>query len=149
MRKGFRRNKGRQHYGQAREGRDHGRWFSSGRRGIYRARNGVIMGVCRGIADYFDIPVTWVRLACVVILFFSGLWPMIGIYIIASFIMKPRPVKPIETEDEKDFYDNYINSRQGAIRTLKTRFSALERRIRRIEDSVTTREFEWDRKFNS
>ena len=115
---------------------------------IFRSRNGMIMGVCKGLSDYFQIPVAWVRIVFVVTLFFSGLWPVIGIYFAASFLMKPRPVKPLETDGEKDFYDTYVNSRTGAIRTLKNRFESLDRRIRRMEDTVTTSEFEWDQKMN-
>lgn len=107
------------------------------------------MGVCRGISDFFDIPVFWVRLLFVIVFLFSGLWPIIGIYIIASFIMKPKPAKPLENEDEQDFYDTYVHSREGAIRTLKSRFESLDRRIRRMEDAVTAREFDWDRRFNA
>ena len=116
---------------------------------IYRSRNGIIMGVCRGISDYFQVPVAWVRIIFVVTLFFSGLWPVIGIYFAASFLMKPRPVRPLETDGEKDFYDTYVNSRTGAVRTLKNRFDALDRRIRRMEDTVTASEFEWDQRMNS
>jgi phage shock protein C len=107
------------------------------------------MGVCKGIGESFEFSVFWVRVIFVITLFFSGLWPVIGIYLVAAFLMKPRPVKPLETEGEKDFYDTYVNSRTGAIRTLKSRFEALERRIRRMEDTVTASEFEWDRKMNT
>ncbi|HHP7233096.1 MAG TPA: PspC domain-containing protein, partial [Desulfobacterales bacterium] len=34
-------------------------------RGLYRSRNGVILGVCRGIADHFDFSVFWIRLFAV------------------------------------------------------------------------------------
>lgn len=132
------------------------RGFRSGRssgfgdsRGIFRSRQGVIMGVCKGVGESFGFSVFWVRVIFVITLFFSGLWPVIGIYLAAAFFMKPRPVKPLETDGEKDFYDTYVNSRTGAIRTLKSRFESLERRIRRMEDTVTTSEFEWDRKMNT
>lgn len=117
--------------------------------GIFRSRNGVIMGVCKGISEYFQVSVVWVRIIFVVTLFFSGLWPVIGIYIAASFLMKPRQINPLETDEEKDFYDTYVNSRIGAIRALKARFESLEGRIRRMEDTVTASEFEWDRKMNT
>ena len=136
--------------------RGHPRGFCSGRSsgfggagGFFRSRQGIIMGVCKGIGESFDFSVFWVRVIFVITLFFSGLWPVIGIYLAAAFFMKPRPVKPLETEGEKDFYDTYVNSRTGAIRTLKSRFESLERRIRRMEDTVTTSEFEWDRKINT
>ena len=150
MRKGFKRNqRHHQRHNQGDRSTCQSDYDYRRNKGFYRSRHGLIMGVCEGISDYFEIPLFWVRFVFVVMLFFSGLWPIIGIYIIASFIMNPKPAAPLETEDEKDFYDTYVNSREGAIRTLKNRFEALERRIRRMEDAVTAREFEWDRKFNT
>ena len=147
MRKGYKQRQWHQ--------RGYSRGFRSGRSfgfdgsmRIFRSRQGIIMGVCKGISETFDFPVLWVRVIFVITLFFSGLWPVIGIYLAAAFFMKPRPVKPLETKGEKDFYDTYVNSRTGAIRTLKSRFEFLERRIRRMEDTVTTSEFKWDQKMN-
>jgi len=117
--------------------------------GIYRARDGVFLGVCKGIADYFDFSAFWVRLAAVAIFIFSGFWPVIGIYLVAAFFMKPRPVKPVQSEDEREFYDSYVNSPQSGARRLRKKFQSLDRRIRRMEDKVTGREYEWERKFNS
>ncbi len=117
--------------------------------GIYRARDGVFLGVCKGIADYFDFSAFWVRIAAVAIFIFSGFWPVIGIYLVAAFFMKPRPVKPVQSEDEREFYDSYVNSPQGAARRLRKKFQSLDRRIRRMEDKVTGKEYEWERKFNS
>ena len=31
------------------------------RTGLYRSRDGMLAGVCRGIADYFDLSVFWLR----------------------------------------------------------------------------------------
>jgi phage shock protein C len=117
--------------------------------GIYRARDGVFLGVCKGISDYFDFSVFWVRMAAVAIFIFSGFWPVIGIYLVAGFFMKPRPVKPVQSEDERVFYDSYVNAPQSGARRLRKKFEALDRRIRRMEDKVTGREYEWERKFNS
>ncbi|MFW2366947.1 MAG: envelope stress response membrane protein PspC [Desulforhopalus sp.] len=117
--------------------------------GIYRARDGVFLGVCKGIADYFDFSVFWVRIALVVVFIFSGFWPVIGIYLVAAFFMRPKPVKPIESEEEKQFYDSYVHSPRSGAQRLKKKFEALDRRIRRMEDEVTNREYEWERKFNA
>lgn len=150
MRSHYHRNKSRRGGFRGRQARSgcRPRGFRSGT-GMYRSREGMVMGVCKGLADQLGIPVFWIRALCVVILLFSGIWPFVGIYVLASFLLKPRPVKPLETEAEEDFYDTYVSSRSGAIRTLKSRFEALDRRIRRMEDTVTAREFEWDRKFNT
>jgi phage shock protein C len=118
------------------------------RRGLYRSRNGIIFGVCRGIAEYFDFSVFWTRIITVVLLFITGLWPLVGIYIIAALLMKPEPVIPIKTEAEREFYDSYTHSRHGAAQRLKRRYQNLERRIRRMEHVVTTPEFNWEKRFN-
>lgn len=104
------------------------------------------MGVCRGLGEHFDFSVFWIRFCLVIILFLSGVWPAIGIYFLASFIMKPKPVKPLESQGEKDFYESYIHTRKATIRMLAKRFGSLEKRIHRMENIVTAREFDWDEK---
>ena len=117
--------------------------------GIYRSRNGVFLGVCKGVAEYFDFSVFWVRMALVILFVFSGFWPVIGIYLVAAFFMKPKPVKPIESEEEREFYDSYVHSPKTAAQRLKKKFEEMERRIRTMEDKVTGREYEWERRFRS
>ena len=119
------------------------------RRGIYRSRNGVILGVCRGIAQYFDFSVFWVRVFAIAMLLFTCFWPGIGIYFLAALIMKPEPVIPIHTEEEKEFYDSYTQSRHGASQRLRRKYENLKRRIQRLEDIVTSPEFEWEDRFRS
>jgi phage shock protein C len=117
--------------------------------GIYRARDGVFLGVCKGIADYFDLSVFWVRIAFIVTFIFSGFWPAIGVYLVAAFFMKPEPIIPLGSEEEQEFYDSYVHSPRGAARRLKKKFENLDRRIRQMEDRVTGKEYEWERRFNS
>lgn len=81
-------------------------------------------------------------------LLFSGFWPIAVIYFIAALLMKPEPVIPIETNDEQEFYDSYVYSRRGAVDRIKRRYEKLERRIRRMEHTVTDREYNWDQRLN-
>ncbi len=117
--------------------------------GIYRSRDGVVFGVCKGIAEYFDFSIFWVRMAIIITLIFSGFWPVIGVYLVAAFFMKPKPVKPVESEEEREFYDQYVNSPKSAATRLKRKFQELERRIHRMEDEVTAREYDWEKRFRS
>ncbi|MFH1857898.1 MAG: envelope stress response membrane protein PspC [Candidatus Omnitrophota bacterium] len=117
--------------------------------GLYRSRNGMILGVCRGIAEYFDFSVFWARAIAVVFLFISGLWPITGLYFIAALLMKPEPVIPIETDEEQEFYDSYLYSRKGAVDRVKRRFDNLDRRIQRMEHHVTSREFDWEHRLRT
>ncbi len=120
---------------------------SAGRE-MYRSRSGVIAGVCQGLAEYYGFNVFWLRVIVVVLFFMSGIWPVLFVYFLASLVMKPEPMRPIQTEDEQDFYDSYVHSRPSAARRLKRRFETLNRRIQRMEDTVTGREFEWEQKMN-
>lgn len=57
---------------------------------LYRSRNEkMISGVCGGIAEYFNVDPTLVRLGAVV----WGLWAGTGIlaYIIAAAVIPPKP----------------------------------------------------------
>ena len=119
------------------------------RSGIYRSRKGVIFGVCRGLAEHFDFSIVWARVIAIIFLLVTGFWPAIGMYLIATLLMKPAPVVPIKTEAEQEFYDSYANSRHLAARRIKRRYENLERRIRRMEHIVTAREFDWDEKLNT
>ena len=119
------------------------------RKGLYRSRRGLILGVCKGIAEYFDFSVFWTRAITFMIFLFSGLWPAIVLYFVAALVMKPEPVIPIQDEGQQEFYDSYVHSRRSAADRIKRRYHNLERRLQRMEDLVTTREFDWDSRLNS
>ena len=119
------------------------------RGGVYRSRSGIILGVCRGIAEYFDFSVIWVRAIVLILLLVSGFWPITGLYFIGALLMKPEPVVPIQTEEEQEFYDSYIHSSKGAVDRIKRRYENLERRIQRMEHTVTSREFDWENRLNT
>jgi len=112
--------------------------------GLYRSRKGAALGVCRGIAEYFDFSVFWTRAIAVILLLLTGFWPITGLYFLAALLMKPEPVIPIRSEMEQEFYDSYVHSRKGAIDRIKRRYEILERRLQRMEHTVTSREFDWD-----
>lgn len=119
------------------------------RRGVYRSRKGAIFGVCRGLAEHFDFSVFWVRFMAVVLFVVSGLWPATILYILAALLMKPEPIVPLSSPDEQEFYEGYLSSRHEAAQLLKHRYDGLERRIRRMEDVVTSREYDWERRLRT
>ena len=126
------------------------KWMDrSFRGGLYRSRNGIILGVIRGIAEYFDFSVFWARIIVVILLLVSGFWPVTGLYFLAALIMKPAPVLRINSDDAHDFYDSYVHSRPRAVDRLKRRYDNIEQRIRRMEDAVTSRDYDWERRFDS
>jgi phage shock protein C len=62
--------------------------------------------------------------------------------------MKPEPVIPVRNAAEKEFYDSYTYSRQGALQRLKRRYENLQRRIQRMEHIVTSAEYDWENRLN-
>ena len=112
--------------------------------GLYRSRNGMLLGVCRGLAEYFDLSVGWVRFFTLLAFLFTGLWPVGILYLIMALVMKPAPVIKPSSVEEEDFYRSYADSRRMATDRLKRTYSNLERRLRRMEDVVTSRGFDWD-----
>ncbi len=49
-----------------------------------------ISGICSGVAKYFELDPTLVRLIWILIVFFTGIVPGVIIYIIAAFIMPEK-----------------------------------------------------------
>jgi phage shock protein C len=63
--------------------------MSTGRRLTRSAQHKMIAGVCGGLAEYFGLDVTIVRVAYVLISILSVAFPGILAYIILMFVMPP------------------------------------------------------------
>ncbi len=112
-------------------------------KGIYRSRKGIFMGVCRGLAETFNLSVFWMRAIAILLFLFTGFWPVGVMYIVAGLILKLEPVAPLRNKKDEEFYDSYTYSRESAIQRIKRKFENIERRIQRMEHTVTSREFNW------
>jgi phage shock protein C len=123
-------------------------FYERERRGLYRSRSGLIFGVCKGIAEYLDFSVFWTRAIVVVATLFTGIWPVPVLYVVGAFLMKPEPVLPLETESDREFYNSYVSSRTMALHRLRRTFDSLDRRLRRMENIVTARDYDWERRLN-
>ena len=115
---------------------------------LYRARNGWLLGVCRGIANLTNLSVFWIRVGVVVTFVLTGFVPIVFLYLLTALLMKPEPVVTPESASDWEFYNSYATSRTLALDRLRRKFDRLERRARRLEDLVTTREFDWDQRLN-
>lgn len=123
------------------------RYSNMSGRGLYRSRSGVILGVCRGLADYFDFSVFWVRAIVVILFIFTGFWPVVGLYILAALLMKSEPAKHAETRPKRGCDSRYTHTKSGTADRLRRKWQHLEKRIQRMEDKVTSREFDWNHRF--
>jgi len=124
------------------------RYNNTSRRGVYCSRDGIILGVCRGIADYFNFSVFYVRAIVVVVFIFTGFWPIIGIYILAALLMKSEPGVPGRSGSKENSYGRYNRARHDTAERFKRKWRHLEKRIRTMEDKVTSREFDWNSRFH-
>ncbi len=115
----------------------------SSSQGIYRSRKGMFMGVCKGLANHFDVSVFWLRFIAFILFLFTGFWPVGVMYIVAGLILKMEPVSPLHDEKDQEFYDTYTHSRESAIQRIRRKYENIERRIQRMEHTVTSREFDW------
>ena len=109
----------------------------------------MLLGVCRGLADYFDFSVIWIRILVVAAFIFTGFWPVGVLYLVAALIMKPAPVITPASDAEEEFYHSYTDSRSMALGRLKRTFDNLERRLQRMEDVVTSKDFDWEHRVNN
>lgn len=64
---------------------------STGVSGIYRSRRGMVGGVCRGLAEYFDVSVFWTRTLTFLAFWFTGCFPTLFLYGLAMLLMKKEP----------------------------------------------------------
>jgi phage shock protein PspC (stress-responsive transcriptional regulator) len=62
------------------------------RKRLVRPRSRKIAGVCAGLAEYFDLDVTLVRVLWLVGTFFSGVVPGIIAYMVAWIVMPEEPL---------------------------------------------------------
>lgn len=116
---------------------------SSGRRTLYRSRKNVrIGGVCAGLADYLGVRPLLVRLLALVSLFVLGGVTVWG-YVILWIILEKAPERqqPSQTAGT-----NQSTQYQSADNTMDLETCAMtlrdaERRLRKVEAFVTSRQF--------
>lgn len=69
------------------------------------AERGVILGVCAGIAEYFDWPL-WLTRAGTLALGWFFTVPVIIAYIVAALLMPERPLRYFGDGDERTFWQS-------------------------------------------
>jgi phage shock protein C len=81
---------------------------------LYRSReNAMIGGVCAGLAEYFNIDISLVRLATVILIFPGGL--SIWAYIIAWIIVPQKPLAAAAAQDMQPGQNQGAGLEQGDI----------------------------------
>jgi len=101
-------------------------------------RNGKVMGICAGIADYTGFDVSLVRICMIAALFLSS-GSIIPVYFIAGWVAptKPRELDFVDRE-ERQFWQGVRASPARTARDIRSRFRDLDRRLADIESYVTS-----------
>jgi phage shock protein C len=101
-------------------------------------RNGKMLGVCAGIADYTGFDVNLVRVCMVAAVFLSS-GSILPFYFIAAFVtpVKPRELAYVDRE-ETAFWQGVRASPTRSARDIRGRFKDIDRRLADIESYVTT-----------
>lgn len=114
---------------------------------IYRdPERGLILGVCAGIAAYFDISPAKVRIGTVGLAFFF-LPQVVIVYLIAAAVLKRRPVLMYRSRDEEQFWRAVSVKPADTFSAIRHNFRELEQRIAGMERYVTSAEFKLNRDF--
>ena len=101
-------------------------------------RNGKVMGICAGIADYTGFDVSLVRIAMIAAVFLSS-GSILPVYFIAGMIApdKPRELESSDVE-ERAFWRSVRQSPTRTARDIRLRLKDIDRRLADVESYVTT-----------
>jgi phage shock protein C len=101
-------------------------------------RNGKIMGVCAGIADYTGFDVTLVRVFMAAAILMSS-FAILPLYFITGWIAddKPRELAAEDAEEQR-FWQGVRASPAQSARDIRSRMRSIDRRLADIESYVTT-----------
>lgn len=115
---------------------------------LYRSRNGMLLGICQGIADWRDLPVFVVRLIFVIICLATAVAPCVVIYLLLGLII---PIEPRGAYGKNDnYYDNFRKNGKATMDDIKNEFDNLKSRVNKMEDEATKdKEGDWDRRFHN
>jgi phage shock protein C len=96
-------------------------------------RNGKIMGVCAGIADYTGFDVALVRIFMFMALWLSG-FSILPVYFVAGLIAddKPRELAG-ESAEDRQFWQGVRQSPARTTRDIRARFREIDRRLIEVE----------------
>ncbi len=112
---------------------------------LYRnPERGLLGGVCAGVADYFGVQPTLVRLAVFVGMFFFAVPLIIG-YVVALLILPVRPAQLYRNPEEEAFWRAMSTKPDRTLAGLTQRFRDFEKRIVGVEAHVASKEFELNR----
>ena len=101
-------------------------------RRLYRDKqNGVLCGVCAGIADFFGFDVTATRVLTVVL----------------QFLFPKKPAEIYRDKTEEEFWKSVRTSPVATVASVRHKMREIDARMQRMERYVTSPGFNLDKEF--
>ncbi len=115
-------------------------------RRLYRDKqNGVLCGVCAGIADFFGFDVTATRVLTVVLQF---LFPATFLaYLLMCFLIPKKPAEIYRDKTEEEFWKSVRTSPVATVASVRHKMREIDARMQRMERYVTSPGFNLDKEF--
>jgi phage shock protein C len=100
-------------------------------------REGKVLGICAGIADYTGLDVSLVRFMMLAALFMSG-GSILPLYFIAGFIApdRPRELDYVGGPDQQRFWQGVRASPARSARQIRSQLRDVNRRLADVESYV-------------
>lgn len=96
-------------------------------------QQGMVKGVCAGIAHYLDVPVKLVRILVVLSVFFGLAFFTVVAYIVLTFVLDPMPDNVVSGDQQP--------SSGELLDSVDRELAASEKRLREMERYVTSDTF--------
>lgn len=115
---------------------------------LYRdTRNGMMFGVCAGIAEYFAVQPWMVRVFWALgLLMFAP--PTVVTYLVLAAMLPKKPEQLYRNREEERFWQGVRVDPAQSFSELRHRFRELEQRLRRMESYVTSRSYRVQREID-
>ncbi len=123
-----------------------------GPRRLYRDReNGIVAGVCAGIADYFGFDVTITRIIVAIGLFIF-LPTTVVAYIVLALLLPTKPLGEsarVRDDASETLQRSVRSAPHSTLDNIRHRFREIDGRLQRMEKYLTSKRFKLDREFES
>lgn len=137
-------------------------------RRLYRSRYGEVFGVCKGLADWKDLPLGPVRTIFILGTIFSGFFPVAILYLVAALVLPLNPYEEAygpgeprqhrarqERRDQRDYTAAWeeVDDEEPAYHAdaheekLRQRYEELKKKVEEMESQMFDKEKAWDEKF--
>jgi phage shock protein C len=116
---------------------------------LYRdPRDGMIAGVCAGIADYFGFDPSITRVLVVLAALFFFPFTVVAYIVLAILLPKKPPELGYNSDEEAELDRRMRAEPHNSLHSIRHRFRDLDRRLQNIERYVTSKRFKLDREFD-